>query len=591
MKRDSLRNDIETKLLEHLIFVYGEFRAQAVHDRIMEAISQFTQETLHIQDFDDPADISEKDVILITYGGFIKQEGQSPLQTLTVFLDKHLKDQISIVHILPFYPYSSDDGFSVIDYRLVNQDLGSWADIRGLSQNYRLMFDAVINHISRESDWFKAFIEGDDQYEDYFITGAESWDLSNVMRPRTSNLLTEVETANGPRKVWTTFSGDQIDLNYANPEVFLEIVELLLFYVRQGASVIRLDAIAYLWKESGTSCIHLPQTHRLIKILRLVFDLVAPHVILITETNVPHEENISYFGDIDEATGVGDEAHMVYQFPLAPLVLHTLISGRTNDINEWIEALEPTGVFMNFIASHDGIGMMPAIGLIDEKDVETMIAQVKAHGGLVSYKSNSDGSDAVYELNTTVYDALNNPNQPDPPMDIARFIASQVMMISLAGVPGIYFHSLLGSRNAHDYYQQTGRARSINRKGFHFDELETMLSDPKNIHSQVFEQFKRLLDIRTSESAFHPQGGQRVIRVSDRIFALERSSLDHVSKVLVLLNVTKDNCDISVDLSDTGLPEAHRFIDLIGNYEIAGHSERLEITLKPYQAMWLKAMD
>jgi sucrose phosphorylase len=581
----------DNKLLEHLVSVFGEQQAHFVQKRIMEMIAEFQKETLPGNADDQSVAISEKDVILITYGDFVKQNGQTPLHTLAEFLDSYLKKQVSIVHILPFFPYSSDDGFSVINYRAVNPALGSWDDVSFLASNYRLMFDAVVNHISSKSEWFTGFINGDDRYQDYFITDADNWDLSNVVRPRTSNLLTTVETSVGPQKVWTTFSADQIDLNFANPTVFLEIINLLLFYVRKGASVIRLDAIAYLWKESGTTCIHLPQTHRLIKVMRMVLEMVDPYMILITETNVPHIENISYFGNINPETGVGDEAHMVYQFSLAPLVLHTLITGNTDRINQWVENLEPTGIFMNFIASHDGIGMMPAIGLISDDDIQRIIDQVKAHQGLVSYKSNPDGSKTVYELNTTLYDALNNPNKLNPPMDIARFIASQIIMLSLAGVPGIYFHSLLGSRNAHDFYQETGRERSINRKGFQYNSLVGTLSNPENVHSQIFKQYVRLLDIRTSEPAFHPEGPQKVLRVAGEVFALERHSPDEDSKVLVIVNVTEDPFTTNVDLSNTDLQNHTRFMDLISGKEIFGKENRLEIALNPYQALWLKVID
>lgn len=585
-----MNSTVEDKLLGHLIYVYGKENAQTVYDRVLEAIVRFKDEVSEVPAHDPDNSISEKDVILITYGDFIKREDTSPLRATAEFLGKYLQDHISIVHILPFFPYSSDDGFSVIDYRSVNPELGSWEDIRTLAKDHRLMFDAVVNHISRDSYWFKQFIKGDERYENYFITEADKWDLSNVVRPRTSKLLTEFETAKGLKKVWTTFSADQVDLNYENPDVFVEIVDLLLFYIRQGASIIRLDAIAYLWKESGTTCIHLPQTHRLIKAMRLIVEMIAPQVILITETNVPHEENISYFGDIDEDTGVTDEAHMVYQFSLAPLVLHTLIVGSTKKINNWIDDLETGGLFMNFIASHDGIGILPAIGLIDEQDVDAIIAQVKAHAGLVSYRSNPDRRETVYELNTTLYDALNDPQNPNPRLDIPRFIASQVIMISLAGVPGIYFHSLLGSRNSHDHYHQTGRLRSINRKGFTFDELETILSDPESINFQVFTQYKRMLKIRTEEPAFHPRGRQKVLRVSDEVFAIERQSPDTSSKLLVLLNVTAEDYECQVDLNQTGLHGVKLFIDLFSGVEYTSQRGKLAIAFEPYQAFWLKAM-
>lgn len=581
----------EQKLIELLVCVYGEQPAHFIFDCIIQKINRFRQETPQSPELSQNDLVSEKDAIMITYGNFIEDGETPPLQTLAKFLDRYLNKHVSIVHILPFYPYSSDDGFSVIDYRAVNPDLGSWDDIHNLTKNYRLMFDAVINHISSKSDWFKGFVKNQEQFKEYFITNADSWDLSKVVRPRTSDLLTEVETSNEARKVWTTFSADQIDLNYANPNVFLEIIDLLLYYVRMGASVIRLDAIAYMWKESGTTCIHLSQTHQLIKVMRLVLEMTAPQTILITETNVPHQDNISYFGNIDRETGVGDEAHMVYQFPLASLVLHTLITGNSNQINQWVESLEDTGIFMNFIASHDGIGMMPAVGLISDEDIERIIAQVKSHQGLVSYKSNPDGTETVYELNTTLYDALNNPNQPNSSLDVARFMASQVIMLSLAGVPGIYFHSLLGSRNAHDYVKKTGRVRSINRKGFSLNELKQTLADPENIHCKVFNQYAHLLEVRSSEPAFHPQGKQSVHWVSKKVFALERQSPDGKSKILALINISPDEYALKLDLSLTNLITGHRFFDLIGGTEMRQQENCLVIALKPYQALWIKAED
>ncbi len=581
----------EKRLSEHLVAVYGKETAQFVFDNILRAIKLFKLDKLqqHIPDLNST--LTEKDIILITYGDFINKKGEAPLQTLTHFLEDYLQGRISIIHILPFYPYSSDDGFSVIDYWAVNKKFGTWADLHQLAKKQRLMVDAVINHISSQSEWFKGFLAGDDRYRNYFITNADIWDLSKVVRPRTSELLTDVETVLGIQRVWTTFSADQVDLNYENPQVFIEIIKLILFYVKQGASVIRLDAIAYMWKESGTSCIHLPQTHHLIKAIRAVLDMISPGVILITETNVPHQENISYFGEIDEETGIGDEAHMVYQFPLAPLVLHTLIAGKANKLNDWVESLEPSGYFMNFIASHDGIGMMPALGLLDTDEINMIIQQVLAHGGLVSNKSNPDGSETVYELNTTLYDALNDPYHPDMAMDLARFMASQMIMLSLAGVPGIYFHSLLGSHNALAYAKETGQARSINRKNFQLEELEKLLQDPSNTHRKVFDAYLHMLTVRTSESAFHPRGDQQILRVSEKVFALERVSPDKASSVLALINVTNQNGFYHLKLTETSLGNAENFYDLITKKQYSAKKGILEIKLSPYQGLWLKAVD
>ncbi|MDY6846633.1 MAG: alpha-amylase family glycosyl hydrolase [Chloroflexota bacterium] len=584
-----MREQKKQKLHEHLEFLYGESQASEITARILSSLERH-KETSDKNTFAGKENkFSEKDIILITYGDIIKEPSQPALKSLKEFLDKHLAGKINTVHILPFFPYSSDDGFSVIDYRKVDPELGTWEDVRALAKSKKLMFDAVINHISRESKWFKGFLEGDPKYQDYFIQPDHDWDLSNVVRPRTSPLLTEVDTKTGPKKVWTTFSADQIDLNYANPEVLLEILDVLLFYIRQGATIIRLDAIAYLWKESGTTCIHLPETHRVIKLLRLVLEEVYPEVVLITETNVPHLENISYFGEFDPETGRTDEAHMVYQFPLAPLVLHTLISGSAKHLTDWVDGLASKGVFFNFIASHDGIGVLPAKGILSEDELHKLIDQVHRHGGLLSHRSNPDGSETVYELNTTLYDALNDPELPDPLVDIERFLASQVILISLAGVPGIYYHSLFGSRNALANVQKTGRARSINREKFSLKERQDVLENPENIHAKIFNKFRDLLSIRIAQPAFHPNGSQKVARFDDRVFALERNTPDNSSAILTLVNISSDSVDLTIDSEQTCLEGARMVVDLISSECYHINNKKLILQLKPYQYLWLKS--
>ncbi len=312
--------EIRARAYAKLRLVYGEPQASALIERIDRLIAEMTPR---------PGDfsLSERDALIIAYGDHLHRAGEAPLATLRTTL-KRLALPLSGLHILPFFPYSSDDGFSVIDYRQVDPALGSWDDVRALCADFRVMFDAVFNHISAQSGWFQAFLRGEAPYTDYFITVDPSADLSQVTRPRALPLLTPFETPTGRVDVWTTFSDDQIDLNYANPDVLIAMIAVLLFYVEQGANLIRLDAIAFLWKQIGTSCLHLPQTHLIIQLLRDVLDLVAPGVILITETNVPQRENLSYFGD-----GT-DEAQLVYQFPLPPLILHTLRTGDARRLTE-----------------------------------------------------------------------------------------------------------------------------------------------------------------------------------------------------------------------------------------------------------------
>jgi sucrose phosphorylase len=242
------------RIADHLTFLYGQERAPAILEQLHAILDDFRRRNPHLQECPPGERLTERDVILITYGDQVTEPDKPPLQTLAEVLETHVKDVITDVHILPFFPYSSDDGFSVIDYTAVNLDFGDWTDIERLGRSFRLMFDAVINHISAQSDWFQEFLRGNPEFADYFITVEEGTDLSQVVRPRAKPLLTRVQTARGERLVWTTFSADQIDLNYANPDVLLKMIEILLLYVEKGAETIRLDAVAYFWKKIGTPC-------------------------------------------------------------------------------------------------------------------------------------------------------------------------------------------------------------------------------------------------------------------------------------------------------------------------------------------------
>ncbi|PJF38844.1 MAG: hypothetical protein CUN55_16105, partial [Phototrophicales bacterium] len=275
--------------------VYEPAQAEATYQHICDLLERY-RHLISAPKVINP--LTERDVVLITYADTLQQKNVPPLETLYQFSVEHFKGFISAIHLLPFYPASSDDGFSVIDYYMVDPDFGTWEHIQRLGQEFDLMFDAVINHMSAKSDWFRRFLNQEQEYAQAFVTATPQDDLSKVVRPRTSPLLTAFTRPNGETiHVWTTFSADQVDLNYHDPQTLLRVLDVLLFYVQHGARFLRLDAIAFLWKELHTPCIHLPQTHAIIQLVRAVFDEIAPHVLLITETNVPHDENISYFGN------------------------------------------------------------------------------------------------------------------------------------------------------------------------------------------------------------------------------------------------------------------------------------------------------
>lgn len=562
-------NHLSTRLREHLTFLYGPDAGAATAVRVERLIADYQPRLPPPQ----TAALSERDSVLITYGDMVQDESQAPLCTLADFLHAHVADTVSTVHLLPFFPSSSDDGFSVIDYKRVDPALGDWPDVARLGRSFRLMFDAVVNHVSAHSEWFGRFLADEPAYRDFFTVVDGPTDLSAVFRPRALPLLTEVKTAAGPKRVWTTFSTDQIDLNYANPEVLLRVLDTLLFYVAHGAEFIRLDAIAFIWKAHGTPCIHLPQTHRLVQLMRTVLDIAAPQVALITETNVPHRENISYFGN------GRNEAQMVYNFPLPPLTLHAFHTGDATILSRWAAGLTlPSGnaTFFNFLASHDGIGVTPARGLLPPDAVEAMARRVAALGGHVSYRNQPDGSQIAYELNVNYLDALGDPDAPEQPTTVKaqRFLAAQAIMLALRGVPGIYFHSLFGSRNWPEGVAQTGRYRTINRQKLRRAALEAELAQSGSLRQQIFSGYSHLLRVRAAHPAFHPHGEQAVLTLHPAVFAVRREARAG-GAMLCLHNVSARPAAVQ-------LPAGFKH-DLLRGDRV----RETAVTLAPYQILWL----
>ncbi len=586
--------DSRKKIQDLIAFLYGDEQKNKLTERLWQRLEAFMRVYPHTRSGASQEQLSEKDVILITYADQFHELQRPPLQTLQTFLQEILGGTINGVHILPFYPYSSDDGFSVIDYRQVAPELGTWQDVSRLGENFRLMFDIVANHTSARSEWFQKFIAGEEPYTSYFPVLDQDTDLSKTVRPRATPVLTPFETANGLRHVWTTFSADQIDLDYSNPLVLLEMIDVLLFYVAQGACIIRLDAIAFLWKIPGTSCLHLPQTHAIVKLFRAILDVVAPSVILITETNVPHQENISYFGNYRPDLKRSDEAQMVYQFPLAPLILHTFLTGDASRLTDWalgLPELSPGMTFFNFTASHDGIGLRPVEGLLLADEIEALIQTTLAHSGKVSYRLKPDGSHSAYEMNITWYDALNDPAAPEPATDISRFLASQFIMLSLAGVPGIYIHSLFGSSNCQVCTGETGKARSLNREKFDFAALKFRLAQPDSREVQVLAAFLRLIKTRIQQAAFHPSGAQVVLANDPAVFSLLRRSPDGKQTVLCLANVTSTTHRFRLNLQPGLLDINSIWRDLLSGQTYFATPNGLEIGLEPYQTHWLSVVD
>jgi sucrose phosphorylase len=349
------------------------------------------------------------------------------------------------------------------------------------------------------------------------------------------------------------------------------MIEVLLFYVEQGASILRLDAIAYLWKEIGTNCIHLRQTHDMVKLFRSVLDIVAPEVMIITETNVPHPENISYFGD------GRDEAQMVYNFTLPPLLFYSFVKEDAAVLSRWAKGLHldsEANTFFNFTASHDGVGVRPLEGILPPEEIDGLIEVVTANDGQVSVKRNPDGSDSPYELNITYVDAILANKASD---QAQKFLASQAIQYVLPGVPATYIHSLLGSRNWLDGVRQTGRARTINRQKLQVEDILSELKDPKSFRARVFFPYLNLIKIRKQQPAFHPKAAFDILELDSKVFAIKRSSKAQV--IYALTNISSQASSVSLSAENISEPA----VDLITG-DVAQPDS---IALKPYQFMWL----
>ncbi|HKK54883.1 sugar phosphorylase [Marinobacter sp.] len=526
----------------------------------------------------------ESVVMLITYADTIQAAGEKPLKTLHRFLDDCLSETVSVVHLLPFFPFSSDDGFSVMDYLAVNESHGEWTDVEAIAGSYQVMSDLVINHMSARSRWFENFRKRIDPGKDYFFEARPGDDLSAVVRPRTSPLLTAVQTDDGERHVWCTFSEDQVDLNFANPQVLNEFVGIIRYYLERGVTYFRMDAVAFLWKEVGTSSIHLQQTHELIKILRLLMEHHTPESVVVTETNVPNRENLTYFGN-------ANEAHVIYNFSLPPLLINTMVTGNCRHLKTWLMSMPPAQMgttYLNFIASHDGIGLRPTDGLLDDSEKQRLINTMESFGARVSYRRTPDGKDQPYEMNIALFDALKGTAERGADhWQLQRFICAHTVMLALEGIPAFYIHSLFGSENDYARMENTGRFRSINRSQWQIDHLESQLADPQTHHHQVFKELKRLIAIRRRQSAFHPNATQFTLHLGLQLFGFWRQSMRRDQSIFCIHNISDAVQEVS--LAEINLIGTDHWQDLISGMAIDDLSG--SITLKPYQSVWLSNRD
>lgn len=580
MTATDLNNDktLVSKISKHLTTIYSANLSKKDLDecqsKIISLLDKAPKTDQYIKDR-----WSENTVVLITYANSIVHKDDKPLFTLEQFLNDYCKDIISIVHILPFFPSSSDDGFAVTDYYNVDKNYGDWENINNISKKFSVMSDIVINHGSSKSEWFKNFLSGKGKGSNYFLSFDNTFDTSEVVRPRTNELLQKFLTNEGDKFLWCTFSKDQIDYNFSNPDILYEFIEILSYHINQNITVFRFDAVAFLWKKIGTKCINLEETHELIRLFRTIMEYLYKKSILVTETNTPARENVSYFGN-------ANEAQWIYNFSLPPILLYTILSGNSSHIEKLTMSMPPSQLgtsYLNFIASHDGIGLRPAEDFLSSREIQELIELMQKNGGKVSYRTNQNGEDSPYELNISLLNAVNQTFYDTDELQLDRFICIHAIMMSLEGVPAFYIHSLLGTENDYELFNQTKHNRSLNRHIYEKISIYNELTTDGSITNRVHGSISKLLVLRKKQKAFHPNAVQFTLHLGKDLYGIWRQSLDKRQSIFCISNITNKTKEFS--LIDINLIGFDSWFDLISGELINDLSSSLK--LEPYQTVWI----
>ena len=519
--------------------------------------------------------ISEKTSLVISYGDNIYSNNKNSIKVFQNFFKKNLSKYFNTVHFLPFYPSSSDSGFAVKDHYKIEKRIGSWTDIKKISKSNDVMADIVINHSSSRGLWFKNFLKKKRPGKDYFFTVNSKFDISKVVRPRDHKLLKKINIFKKSDYLWRTFSADQIDLNFKNPSVLLRFIKIMIHLVSNGVRIFRLDAIAYLWKKDGTNCINLKQTHQIVKLFRVVTNLLNVQTLIITETNLPEKENLSYFGK-------NDEANWIYNFSLPPLLIHAFLFETSSNLVKWSKSLpsaKPGNSYLNFIASHDGIGMRPTEGILNKKSLDNFLKRLKKNGSKFSFRKVQDISKKVYEANITVFDALKKSDfDPDGKFSLQRYISAHAIMISFEGIPAVYFNSLFGKSNDEAKYIITGNNRDVNRYKWIYKNITRRLSDKTSKQSIFYQNLVKLLSVKKKQKAFHPNAKRLNINLGTKLFCFKRISLDKKQTIICITN-------LSSKIQSAHLNKIYNnWNNLIGSKI---EKENKFLKLKPFETIWL----
>ena len=580
--KNKINQNINLDILKRLNFIY---RSIISEEKTLE-YSKKINKLINIYKDKEPKNStkdywSENTILLITYADSINRglSGKT-LNDFGKFYKQYLEKFINSIHFLPFFPSSGDGGFSVKNHNDVDKAYGTWEDIQSLSKKANIMTDLVLNHSSSKGDWYKNFLDDKNPGKNYFYVVDKNYDCSKVVRPRDHDLLTEIELQNKKKFLWCTFSHDQIDLNFKNPDVLLEFIRLILKLSSYGIKIFRLDAVAFIWKQTGTTCLNLSQTHEIIKLLRDIVDQLDKNLIIVTETNLPKQENLSYFGK-------NDEAHWIYNFSLPPLIVNTFLFEDSVALTKWSMKMPPAqlgNAYLNFIASHDGIGMRPAEGVLSDKEIKKMLQRLKKNGSKFSMRKLSNNEEKVYEANISLFNALQfTDSDLKGKFALKRFIAAHCIILAVEGVPAFYFNSLFATKNDEETFASTGVKRNLNRYKWHYSTLVDLIKTNNTIEKNCYETFKKLISIRKIQPAFHPNATQFTLNLDKNIFAVWRQSRDRKQSIFALTNVSSKT--IKFNTNKINLIDDEQWFDLLS--QETKITDDQYIKLMPFQSLWI----
>ena len=568
-----------SKLLETIYKDHNIEEINFICYQLLQILDNFSEKSRY-EEISNQKRWDQSHAVLITYADGVYKKGEATLVTLRELLSKHFGSLSKVIHILPFLKSTSDGGFAVSSHKYLDEKFGTWEDLNSISDKHVLMADLVLNHVSSSHPWVQQFIKCQEPGLSNVLSPSQELDWTNVIRPRSSSLFSQINTDDGEKQVWTTFGPDQIDLNWLNPKMTLEFLNLITTYLSNGIKWLRLDAVGFIWKEPGTTCLHLPKAHSIVKILRILLNNLLDDGVLITETNVPQKENLSYL--IPE-----DEAHMAYNFPLPPLLLEAVITCRADILNSWIcdwPELPETTTLFNFTASHDGVGLRALEGLMNEQRIKDLLINCEKRGGLVSHRRLSTGEDKPYELNISWWSAMEDAGRDSNRFQYERFILTQLLVMALKGVPAFYLPALLASKNDIKSFSMTGQRRDLNREKFKLEKLSSVFKNPESNANKNLKYLRMAMDIRSNLKQFHPQSEMKCLSKDRADIVVIKRGIG-LKAIFTIHNMTENK--INYRFSDDDLAELNNNKLNMHDHLTSNKYNWNNIELDPFQVIWL----